>query len=142
MTPDPAPAAPRYRVEEADLAESDREDAFFWLLSTAGPEYADAWHRGLLQTIQQLAEFPGPRAHPVVRPLTGERPEIRRMLYYGPQGRRSPTQTRYRVLFTVIGPVEGESEGVIRVLRVLHGARQTNTTVETEQTEAETEDGT
>jgi hypothetical protein len=27
MMPDPAPAATRYRVAEADLAESDREDA-------------------------------------------------------------------------------------------------------------------
>lgn len=140
MTPDPA--APRYRIEEADLAEADREDAFFWLLSTIGPEYADAWHRELLQAIQQLAEFPGPRAHPVVRPATGERPEIRRMLYHGPRGRRSRTQTRYRVLFTIITPAQGEGEGVIRVLRVLHGARQTEGPNGTEQDDGETQNGT
>jgi hypothetical protein len=42
------------------------------------------------------------------------------MLYYGPTGRRSGTP--YRVLFTIIEPAPGENEGVVRVLRILHGA--------------------
>ena len=43
------------------------------------------------------------------------------MLYFGPTHRRSGTP--YRILFTIVEPPEGEDEGVLRVLRILHGAR-------------------
>ena len=112
----------RYRIEESDIAEADREAVFLWLMTTVGPDYADAWHRGLLASIQQIVEFPGPLSYPVVRPKTEEQWEVRRLLYYGPKGRRSRNQPRYRVLFALIEM--GEDEAVVRVLRLLHGAQQ------------------
>jgi hypothetical protein len=45
------------------------------------------------------------------------------MLYHGP-GKKRRSGTPYRVLFTVIEPAPGEDEGVIRVLRILHGAAE------------------
>ena len=48
--------------------------------------------------------------------------EVRRMLYFGPDSRRSGTP--YRVLFTILPPPPDEDEAIIRVLRILHGAQR------------------
>jgi len=113
----------RYRIEESDLAEADREAAFLWQMSLHGPEYADRWHRGPLDVIQQIGDFPGPLSHPIVREGTETQREVRRALYYGPGHRRSRSTTRYRILFIVI-TAENNDEGVVRVLRIVHGARE------------------
>ena len=47
--------------------------------------------------------------------------EVRRALYFGPTRRRSGVP--YRILFRILDPVQGEDEGVLQVLRVLHGVR-------------------
>jgi plasmid stabilization system protein ParE len=111
---------PRYRVEETERAEAEREAAFLRMVQFS-PDYAGPWHDGLLLAIASLPNFPGPLSHPVdesASALYGV--EVRRMLYFGPTRRRSGTP--YRVLFTLVPPAEGE-ENIILVLRVLHGAR-------------------
>jgi plasmid stabilization system protein ParE len=111
----------RYQVETTDRAAAEREDAFLNLLRYS-PEYAGRWLKGLNRALTNLPDFPGPRSHavdPEATALFGR--ETRRMLYFGPTRRRSGIP--YRVLFTVIEPTGGETHGVIRVLRIVHGAQ-------------------
>lgn len=110
-----------YRVEPTELAEAERDAVYLRLNRLFGPEYAARWLTGLMQAMNALGEFPGPRSHPRDE-KTSERLRVgvRRMLYHGPGKRRSGTP--YRVLFTINEPAPGENEGVVRVLRILHGA--------------------
>ena len=111
----------RYIVVEAERIEKDKERAAMRLLRR-NPDHAAQWLASLDLAIADLAGFPGPRSH-AVDDLASNRfgLEVRRMLYYGLGKRRSGTP--YRILFTVIEPAPGgESEGIIRVLRILHGA--------------------
>jgi plasmid stabilization system protein ParE len=120
MPPDDGPTR-RYQVVRAERAEKDQDDAFLRRNGLLGPRVAAEWLKGLDNAIADLANFPGPRSH-TIDDLASNRfgVEVRRMLYYGPTGRRSGTP--YRVLFTIIEPAPGENEGVVRVLRILHGA--------------------
>ncbi len=110
----------RYVVVEAERIEKDKERAAIRLLQR-NPDRAAQWLASLDLAIAELADFPGPRSHPKEEDASDRfGVEVRRMLYHGPSKRRSGTP--YRVLFTIIEPPPGEDEGVIRVLRILHGA--------------------
>jgi plasmid stabilization system protein ParE len=113
-------AEPRYWIELSEPAEADRDDAVFRLIRQVGPAYADEWLAGLNERIQSLAVFPGPNAHPIVRTREEFGQEVRRLLYYGPRGRRSAN--RYRILFTVFPPATPQDETVIRILSIRHSA--------------------
>ena len=112
----------RFEVIRAERAELDQDKAVLRWNRVLGPRAANEWIAGLIKAIAALAEFPGPRSHPKDEDACDRFGiEVRRMLYYGPSKRRSGTP--YRVLFTVIEPAPGgEHEGIIRVLRILHGA--------------------
>lgn len=111
----------RYRIERTERAEMDQDDAFLRLNRLLGPRAAGDWLAGLVKAVAGLVEFPSPRSH-AIDEAAGDRYglEVRRMLYFGSRNRRS--HTPYRVLFTIIEPAPGEDEGVVRVLRILHGA--------------------
>ena len=109
-----------YHVETSDRAAAEREAAFLRMVRLS-PETAGRWLSGLLDAVASLAEFPGPRSHSIAQENDRFDVEVRRLLYYGPGGRRGGSV--YRVLFHVIEPAEGETQGVVRVLRILHAAQ-------------------
>lgn len=103
-----------YRVEMTDVAEAEAEQAMFWLLGVS-PDYAGKWYDGLLRSFEGLSEMP--YRFPIAPVPMPEEYDIRMMLY----GRRSHM---YRVLFRIIeDPQSDGSEGIIRVLHVVHAAR-------------------
>lgn len=118
-----------YAVFVTDRAEADVQNAALRIARLLGPDYAARWQSDLEQTLAELARFPGPRSHArndAARDLYGY--EVRRLLYFGPsaqpdRGRPRRAGTPYRVLFTILPPAPGETESLIRVLRVLHGAQ-------------------
>ena len=112
----------RYEVAFSDRAAEDRERAYLYLAWFLGPDFVDGWDTALGRVIAQLGEFPGPRANPVdeeVSLIFGR--ETRRLLFAGTRSHR--LRTAYRVLYVVIEPAQGEAEGAIRVLRILHGSQ-------------------
>ena len=62
-----------------------------------------------------------PRINPIAPENDRYDVEVRRLLYYGPNRRRGGSA--YRLLFHVIEPAEDETEGVVRILHVWHGAK-------------------
>lgn len=126
--------ARRLAVFIADQAEADAQNASLRLMRLMGPEYAARWLSDLQRTLHELPDFPGPRAHAIDEEASARYGyEVRRLLYYSPQlrqqrrGSRAPSRrgTPYRVLYTILPPAPDEDEGIIRILRVLHGAQQT-----------------
>ena len=115
---------PSYRVEVSDPADAEAEAAAQRLALLVSAEYAARWYTGLLQAFQTLAVFP--RQHAVADENDLYSVEVRRMLYYGPGGRRRRGGTVYRILFHIIEPAEEEDEGerVVRILHVYHGAQR------------------
>lgn len=119
-----------YAVFVTDRAEADVQNAALRIARLLGPDYAARWQSDLEQALAQLAHFPGPRSHArdeEASALYGY--EVRRLLHFGPSARperdrpRRDSGTAYRVLFAILAPAPGESESLIRVLRVLHGAQ-------------------
>jgi plasmid stabilization system protein ParE len=112
-----------WAIVETDLAEQDREVALLFVLRLRGLEYAERWHNGLLEATASLAEFPGPRAHPRVESEEERRrAECRVLLYTGPDRRPAPSVS-YRVLYTVLNPVQGEESGTLFLQRIRHALR-------------------
>ncbi len=120
----------RYAVFVTDRAEADAQNAALRLARQLGPDYVARWQSDLEKALAELAHFPGPRSHArdeEASALYGY--EVRRLLYFGPSTQPGQNRTRrgsgaaYRVLFTIMPPAPGESESLIRVLRVLHGAQ-------------------
>ena len=111
-----------YRVRETERAEGERDRAFFQILASVGPDFANAWYTGLLSAIADLANFPGPYAN-VRDEIASEHYgyAVRRLLYTGPLRRKS--RVGYRVLYTVLGLDAEDGTSTILILRVLHGAR-------------------
>lgn len=107
MSSSPPEHPQQYRVEMSEPAEQEADSIYLWISETYGPEQAGRWYSGLLDAIQRLSLFPyGYQALP-------QNKEVRRMLY-----------GQYRVLYRVVEPEPGELEGTVRILRILHGARQ------------------
>jgi len=98
---------PRYRVQETEPAEAEREQAFLHFMALLGPDYAGRWYKDLRRAIDELAAFPGPLSHARDEEASAHYGyEVRRMLYHGPMGKRR-ARTPYRVLFTLLPPAEG-----------------------------------
>jgi hypothetical protein len=62
-----------------------------------------------------------PRAHAIAPENERYDVVVRRLLYYGPYGRR--TRNAYRLLFYIIELPEGETESIVRILHIWHGAK-------------------
>ncbi len=114
---------PVFVVLYTEHAEIDR-DTLFLNLQRAAPQYAILWLSGLLLAVERLAE--APRIHPLAREQRFLSPnptsplEIRRLLYYGPSGRRGRNRPAWRVLYRVEEAKAGETMGQVIVLRILH----------------------
>jgi plasmid stabilization system protein ParE len=112
----------RYIVIETERSEIDRDNAYLFLLSRNGTEYAHKWLTGLVNAIANIAEFPGPLANAIDEAASSRHQvEVRRLLYHGPGGRSS--KTIYRILYTVIPSRTPEAEGIVQILRLLHTAQ-------------------
>jgi hypothetical protein len=111
----------RYEIALGDLASDERDRAYLdWL--GRDPDFAPLWLEGLSRALNGLNEVPGPRAHAIDEEaslLFGR--EVRRLLYRGPKGCR--TRLVHRVYYALFEPAHTGEEGVIRVLRILPGAR-------------------
>jgi plasmid stabilization system protein ParE len=107
-------------ILETDPAEQDRERALLFVMRLRGPEYAERWHDGLLRAVANLARFPGPRALPRCESEEERRRmETRILLYRGPDKKPALSVT-FRILFTVLDPVQGEESGTIAIQRIRH----------------------
>jgi plasmid stabilization system protein ParE len=97
--------AERYSVEVTDAADLEADAIYLWM-SERSADSAHAWYQGLLAAYQSLSTFP--HRFPEVEGLPG----TRRMLY-----------GKYRVLFTVIEPADGDGAGLVRIAHIYHAAR-------------------
>lgn len=109
----------RYLVEFTEPALMEADAAYLWVSEQSGPEYATLWYEGLFEAVQKLSSLP--RIHAVAPENDIYGVEVRRLLYSGPSRRRGGSV--YRVLFYIVEPQEDESEGVVRILHVWHGAK-------------------
>jgi len=116
----PEEASRRYLVEFTEPALIDADAAYLWLSEQAGPEYAIRWYEGLFEAVQSLASLP--RVHAVAPENDIYGVEVRRLLYSGPFRRRGGNV--YRILFYILEPQEDESEGIVRILHIWHGAKR------------------
>lgn len=114
--PDSEP--PHYLVEWSEPALLEADTAYLAVSGYAGPDDAFRWYAGLFEAGETLSSLPG--IHPIAPESDQYDVEVRRLLYYGPSKRRGGQV--YRILFFIIKPVE-ESEGVVRILHVWHGAK-------------------
>jgi plasmid stabilization system protein ParE len=110
-------------VEFSDRAVDDR-DRIFLYLNSLSIEFARLWLEGLMSAIKDMAD--APRHQPIASEadtiaLPGQ--EIRRLLYFGPGGRKGRNRSAWRVLYLVIEPLPDEEEGILRVLRILHSSQ-------------------
>jgi plasmid stabilization system protein ParE len=102
-----------YRVDISPSALADAEAAYFWIKEHT-PDAAGEWYEGLLETIFSLENFPircslAPESEDIGK-------EIRQLLY----GKRGRT---YRIIFAITRD-EQAGEGVVRIFRIWHGARE------------------
>ena len=104
-----------YRVEFTDVAQAEADAAYLWRSQITTPEQAFAWYTGLFVEALQLSTMP--RRFERVRNSDRYGGEVRRMLYG-----RGPVA--YHLVYRIIEPAEDESEGVVRILHVYHGASQ------------------
>jgi hypothetical protein len=114
--------SPRYVIYFSDRALAERDSAYLYQMSILGLEYARDWLARFQIEMGKLKEFPGPKANAIddeASEIFGK--ETRRLLYYGPrkQRRRVP----YRVFFTITEPLGADDEGVLQIVRILHGSR-------------------
>ena len=109
-----------WNILETDPAEQDREKALLFVMRLRGPEYAERWHEGLLLAIANLTRFPGTRALPRCESEEERRrQETRILLYRGPDKKPAPSVT-FRVIFTLLDPVQGEESGTLYIQRIRH----------------------
>src|SRR6476620_39308 len=101
----PSDEEPRtYRLDISDAAELEADEIYL-RISQQSPDRARDWYVGLLNAYDRLLLFPyGYVALP-------DQPGVRRMLY-----------GKYRVTYRVVEPEEDETEGVVRILHIYHGA--------------------
>ena len=98
----------RFSVDVTATAKREADEAFAWLHEHTAV-YAVEWFNGLLDAVDELAEFPS--RWPLAREQGDFDADIRQMLY----GKRPHI---YRVLFVV-------REKTVYVLHIRHGARRT-----------------
>ena len=96
-----------YRIELADTAKADLQEATRWIRDEVSPAAADRWLAGLLKAANTLQK------QPLRCPLAAESdkfPEDIRLLLHGKR------KKKYRILFTI-------SNDVVIILYVRHTAR-------------------
>ena len=81
-------------------AEADISDAHGWLSMQDSIDYAERWQDGLFEDLQRLTYHPTKFAVAPESDILAL--ELRRMLYYGPSGRRRRGQVVYRVLYRLL----------------------------------------
>lgn len=100
----------RYRVVFTEPAEVDRDNAYLRRSHLKGPEDANRWYAQLAATVLSLEQMP--RRGTVVERFEGD---VRRIIF----GRGS---SAYLIVYRVFEPAEGETEGLVQVLRIRQGA--------------------
>jgi plasmid stabilization system protein ParE len=106
--------APLYDLLVTDVAAEEAEQAYLWLSQAVSLEYAKRWYSGLLAEIAKLPETA--RHWPLARENDRYDVEVRRLLYRS--GRSA-----YRILYQIFEPLESSEPGVVRVLHVYHGSK-------------------
>lgn len=109
---------PRYRIEYTDAAKEEIERAYLWRVASVSPEAAVRWAEDLRTKVDTLAEFPYRNER--APEYAGAGAGVRRLLL-----------GVYRVLYLIVEPEADETEGIVRVLHVYHGARQAGEQEET-----------
>nr|CAA9231264.1 hypothetical protein AVDCRST_MAG63-1111 [uncultured Armatimonadetes bacterium] len=92
----------RYRLEVSESADAEADAVYLWMSQNLGPIKAERWYRGLWEACENLLLFPR-----MGQSVPGQDETARLLLY-----------DRYRVLYRIV-----ESEGLIRVLRIVHAGR-------------------
>jgi plasmid stabilization system protein ParE len=98
-----------YRADISDTADLEADAIFLWLNRNRGPEQADRWYRGLIAAFESLTLF----LHRYES--VPAQSQVRRMLY-----------GLYRVLYRIIEPAASDDVPTVRILRSIHGARNTS----------------
>jgi len=101
-----------YSVELTERAEID-VDGIYLGYNWITPNQAERWRVGFAKSLASLSSLPNRCA--VARDDARYQGITVRQLLFG----------KYRILFHVVEPAEGETEGSVRVIRVIHGARAT-----------------
>lgn len=99
-----------YTVELTEKAEIDL-DRIYLRYNRISPDQADRWRAGFTKSAASLSSLPN--RCPIVRDSDRFQGITVRQLLFG----------NYRILFHVIELAEEETEGVVRVMRVLHSAQ-------------------
>ncbi len=108
---------PRYELAITDVAEDEANQAYLWLSQAVSLDYAKRWYSGLLAEIAKLPETA--RQWPTARENDQYAAEVRRLLYRS--GRSA-----YRVLYQIVEAEVPGDWGIVRVLHVYHGAKDTD----------------
>ena len=111
-----------YELVLAASAEADIDAAHAWLSMQVSIDYAERWQDGLFADLRRLTYHPTKFSVAPESDILGI--ELRRMLYYGPSGRRHRGQVVYRLLFRIDESQGDRASGVVYVLRVRHGSRE------------------
>ena len=96
-----------YRIDYSDAAVLEIDQAYLWL-DRNSPKGGIEWYKGLRSATDSLSQMP---YRYVEMPKFGK--GVRR-LHYG----------KYLVLYIVVEPDADETTGVVRILHVVHGARE------------------
>lgn len=99
-----------YLVELADRADMDVDNIYLgyhWRTM----EQAERWRAGFASSLASLSSMPN--RCPIARDNVHYPGVTVRQLVFG----------KYRILFHVVEPGEEETQGYVRVMRVLHGAQ-------------------
>ena len=106
-----------YLVELTEKAQIEVDRIYLWH-SKRDLDLAHRWHEGFVTTLNSLTAMPG--RCPIARENEDFSGITVRQRIYG----------KYRILFHVIEPQEPETEGLVRILHVLHGAQKPHQTVD------------
>jgi hypothetical protein len=104
-----------FEVIVTDPAQADSDSHYQRLMYIVSPERANIWYAGLLAAFDSLRTLPN---RCPIAPEDYHFPEVTVRQYIYGNKRRA-----YRILYHVVEPEVGEEVGVVRVLRVLHGAQ-------------------
>lgn len=99
-----------YTVELTERAEIDIDNIYL-RYNRAVPDQVDRWQAGFAKSLASLSSLPN--RCPIAREDARFEGIVVRRLLFG----------KYRILFHVVEPGEGETEGSVRVIRVIHGSR-------------------
>ena len=99
-----------YTVGLTERAEVDADDIFL-RYNRSVPDQGARWQNGFTKALASLASLPN--RCPVAREDARFAGIVVRRLLFG----------KHRILFHVIEPGEGETEGSVRVIRIIHGSR-------------------